>query len=58
MLERSIEAILTRFPPETILHPGHMESTTLGHERATNPFLTGLRVPDAPRQRSSVAGGS
>lgn len=57
VLERSIEAILGRFPPETILHPGHMDSTTLGYERATNPFLTGLRVPDAPRQRSSVAGG-
>jgi glyoxylase-like metal-dependent hydrolase (beta-lactamase superfamily II) len=58
VLERSIEAILNRFPGETILYPGHMESTTLGHERETNPFVSGLRVPDAPRQRSSLAGGS
>jgi hydroxyacylglutathione hydrolase len=24
------------------IHPGHGESTTIGHERATNPFLRGL----------------
>lgn len=26
-------------PPETIVLPGHMETTTIGHERNTNPFL-------------------
>lgn len=26
----------------TVVHPGHGPSTTIGHERATNPFLTGV----------------
>jgi hydroxyacylglutathione hydrolase len=29
-------------PPETTVYPGHMGITTLGAERATNPFLTEL----------------
>jgi hydroxyacylglutathione hydrolase len=38
-LLRSIESLMTRFPPETTVYPGHMGLTTLGHERASNPFL-------------------
>lgn len=31
---------------ETIVHPGHGPSTTIGHERATNGFLNGAaRIP-------------
>jgi glyoxylase-like metal-dependent hydrolase (beta-lactamase superfamily II) len=26
---------------ETVVHPGHGPSTTIGRERATNGFLTG-----------------
>ncbi|HEV3071519.1 MAG TPA: MBL fold metallo-hydrolase [Solirubrobacteraceae bacterium] len=44
-LERSIAALIERFPEETVVYPGHMGVTTLGHERATNPFLADLRVP-------------
>jgi hydroxyacylglutathione hydrolase len=44
-LERSIAGLLERFPDETVVYPGHMGVTTLGRERATNPFLTELRVP-------------
>jgi glyoxylase-like metal-dependent hydrolase (beta-lactamase superfamily II) len=29
-------------PPETAVYPGHMGTTTLGAERATNPFLAEL----------------
>jgi hydroxyacylglutathione hydrolase len=43
-LERSIAGLLERFPPETIVLPGHMGVTTLGRERETNPFLSELRV--------------
>lgn len=43
-LERSIGQLLRAFPPETVVHPGHMGSTTLGRERDTNPFLEELRV--------------
>ncbi len=37
---RSIAGLLERFDDETAVYPGHMGVTTLGRERATNPFLT------------------
>ena len=40
----SIDTLLGAFPPETIVYPGHMGLTTLGRERATNPFLRELAV--------------
>jgi hydroxyacylglutathione hydrolase len=38
----SIESLVATFPPETTVYPGHMGLTTLGRERATNPFLREL----------------
>jgi hydroxyacylglutathione hydrolase len=38
-LMRSIATLLTALPDETRVLPGHMGATTLGRERATNPFL-------------------
>lgn len=38
----SIGQLLNDFPDETVVHPGHMGLTTLGAERATNPFLGSL----------------
>jgi hydroxyacylglutathione hydrolase len=38
----SIESLLGAYPPETTVHPGHMGLTTLGAERAANPFLREL----------------
>jgi hydroxyacylglutathione hydrolase len=38
----SIESLVDGFPPETTVYPGHMGLTTLGRERATNPFLREL----------------
>jgi glyoxylase-like metal-dependent hydrolase (beta-lactamase superfamily II) len=38
----SIGNLLERFPDETGVYPGHMGVTTLGAERATNPFLQEL----------------
>jgi hydroxyacylglutathione hydrolase len=38
----SIESLIEEFPPETTVYPGHMGITTLGRERATNPFLNEL----------------
>ncbi len=35
----SISSLVDAFPPETTVYPGHMGLTTLGRERATNPFL-------------------
>jgi glyoxylase-like metal-dependent hydrolase (beta-lactamase superfamily II) len=36
----SIHRVLLAFPDETIVHPGHGPDTTIGRERATNPYLT------------------
>lgn len=41
-LMRSIATLLERFDDDTRVYPGHMGLTTLGAERATNPFLTAL----------------
>jgi glyoxylase-like metal-dependent hydrolase (beta-lactamase superfamily II) len=38
----SIAMLLEKFDDETVVHPGHMGLTTLGRERATNPFLQEL----------------
>jgi glyoxylase-like metal-dependent hydrolase (beta-lactamase superfamily II) len=38
-LLRSIATLLETLPDETGVLPGHMSPTTLGRERATNPFL-------------------
>lgn len=38
----SIETLLDGQSEETVVHPGHMGLTTLGAERATNPFLAEL----------------
>jgi len=41
-LMESIRGLVDRFPEETTVYPGHMGITTLGAERATNPFLAEL----------------
>jgi glyoxylase-like metal-dependent hydrolase (beta-lactamase superfamily II) len=41
-LMASIAGLLERFDDDTTVHPGHMGLTTLGRERATNPFLQAL----------------
>jgi hydroxyacylglutathione hydrolase len=41
-LLRSIQGLLDSHSPETGVYPGHMDVTTLGVERATNPFLAEL----------------
>ena len=35
----SIATLLERCPDDTLVLPGHMGTTTLGREKATNPFL-------------------
>jgi hydroxyacylglutathione hydrolase len=43
-LVESIRMLADRFPPETVVHPGHGPKTTLGAELARNPFLAELRA--------------
>jgi hydroxyacylglutathione hydrolase len=38
----SIDALVSKFPAETTVYPGHIGITTLGRERASNPFLREL----------------
>jgi hydroxyacylglutathione hydrolase len=38
----SIATLLERYPDDTLVLPGHMGTTTLGREKATNPFLAEL----------------
>lgn len=47
-LRHSIVDVLLRFAPETVVHPGHMERTTVGEEWASNPFVRQWRGLDAP----------
>ncbi|HSJ17334.1 MAG TPA: MBL fold metallo-hydrolase [Solirubrobacterales bacterium] len=41
-LLESIRTVVDSYPAETTVYPGHMGVTTLGVERATNPFLAEL----------------
>lgn len=47
VLEASIGSLLDRYPPETVVHPGHGPDTTLGDELRSNPFLADLRAARA-----------
>jgi len=40
----SIRTLVERYPPETVVYPGHGSATTLGEELARNPFLDVLRA--------------
>jgi hydroxyacylglutathione hydrolase len=44
-LVESLRALVERFPPETIVCPGHGPETTLAAEVSQNPFLAPLRAP-------------
>ena len=41
-LLESIRTLVESLPGETAVYPGHMQTTTLAAERATNPFLAEL----------------
>jgi glyoxylase-like metal-dependent hydrolase (beta-lactamase superfamily II) len=43
-LMASLRNLVEGFPEETTVYPGHMGITTLGAERATNPFLAELKA--------------
>jgi hydroxyacylglutathione hydrolase len=43
----SIRELADRFPPDTVVYPGHGAPTTLGHELQSNPFLAELRAGPA-----------
>ena len=46
-LLRSIGELAAQYGDDTIVLPGHMGVTTIGRERATNPFLQDLPAPSS-----------
>ena len=40
----SVRSLADRFPPETVIYPGHGPETALGAELSRNPFLAELRA--------------
>lgn len=38
-MQNSLQNVLMALPDDMTVHPGHGPSTTIGHERQTNPFL-------------------
>jgi glyoxylase-like metal-dependent hydrolase (beta-lactamase superfamily II) len=46
-LRSSIETLIDRLPPDTVVYPGHGPATTLGQELRTNPFLAEIRAARA-----------
>jgi glyoxylase-like metal-dependent hydrolase (beta-lactamase superfamily II) len=40
-MRHSIFQIIMKLPDEMRIHPGHMQATTIGRERASNPFVLG-----------------
>jgi glyoxylase-like metal-dependent hydrolase (beta-lactamase superfamily II) len=40
----SVRTLAERYPPETVIYPGHGPQTTLGTELERNPFLAELRA--------------
>lgn len=42
ILKKSIQEKLYTLPSQTRVHPGHGDSTTIGHEKRNNPYVRGL----------------
>jgi glyoxylase-like metal-dependent hydrolase (beta-lactamase superfamily II) len=57
MLRSLTEKVLT-LPDDVVVLPGHGEQTSIGRERATNPFLLELqRGADAPGESTGTSRG-
>ena len=41
-LMRTLATLAETLPDETVVYPGHMQTTTIGRERQSNPFLAQL----------------
>jgi len=56
-LRRSVMDVLMRLPKDMTVHPGHTESTTIGAEWETNPFIRLWRGLDAPGKGPCLVSG-
>lgn len=48
-MQDSLARAVLPLPDDMLVHPGHGGDTTIGRERATNPFLQDLAVPPPSR---------
>jgi glyoxylase-like metal-dependent hydrolase (beta-lactamase superfamily II) len=48
-MTQSLRRVVLPLDDDTVVLPGHGETTTIGRERATNPFLADLGSAPAPR---------
>ena len=48
-LMQTLATLAETLPDETVVYPGHMQTTTIGRERASNPFLQELAARPADR---------
>jgi len=56
-IRHSIMDVLMRLPPETIVHPGHTDPTTIGEEWENNPFIRAWRKLDPVNESPCTAFG-
>jgi hydroxyacylglutathione hydrolase len=56
-LRDSIMGTLMELPPQTVVHPGHTDATTVGQEWEHNPFIRIWRGVDAEGSRACTALG-
>jgi hydroxyacylglutathione hydrolase len=54
-LKPSVMEVLMALPPETIVHPGHTDPTTIGEEWDSNPFIRIWRGLDPEGERRCLA---
>ena len=54
-LHSSVMDVLLALPDDTVVHPGHMDPTTIGAERESNPFIRIWRGVDAPGEGHCTA---
>lgn len=50
----SLRTKVLTLPDDTFVLPGHGQATTIGRERATNPFLQGIQPPGTARRRTGL----
>jgi glyoxylase-like metal-dependent hydrolase (beta-lactamase superfamily II) len=56
-LRRSIMDVLMALPHDLVVHPGHMEESTIGREWEENPFVRAWRGLDVAEARPCLAFG-
>jgi glyoxylase-like metal-dependent hydrolase (beta-lactamase superfamily II) len=55
-LKHSIMDVLMELPPETIVYPGHTDSSTVAEEWDNNPFIRLWRGLDEPSEERCTVG--